>query len=148
MFFDELRVGQTFSVRPVTITEEAIRSFALAYDPLPVHLDAAYAATTPFGGIIAPGVMSFMAVWAEFLKTNGWGANFVAGKSTKIEWLAPVYPGDVLRGEARIMELVAHKPGSGIVYLAVDVYNQHGVKVMFDTSELVIKARPATGGAA
>ena len=142
MFFDELRAGQIFPIRPVTITEEAIRSFALSYDPLPVHLDAAHAEASPFGGIIAPGVMSFMAVWAEFLKTNGWGENFIAGKNTKIEWFAPVYAGDVLRGEGRILELLSHKRGSGIVFLGIGIYNQHGVKVIFDTTELILKARP------
>ena len=146
MFFDALRVGQTFPVRPVTITEEAIRSFALAYDPLPVHLDAGYAETSPFGGIIAPGVMSFMAVWAEFLRNNGWGPNFIAGKNTKIEWFAPVYAGDVLRGEGRVLELVPHKPGSGIVFLGMEIHNQHGVKVIFDTTELLLKASPGSGG--
>ena len=148
MFFDELAVGQVFSIPPVTITEEAIQAFATAYDPLPVHLDAAYAAATPFGGIIAPGVMTFMAVWAEFLRSNGWGPNFVAGKNTKMEWFAPVYAGDVLKGEGRVMDLVRHKPDSGILYLGIEIQNQHGVKVVFDTSELVIRMRPQTGGPA
>ena len=145
MFFDEITVGQTFPIRPVTITEEAIRSFALAYDPLPVHLDAAFAEATPFKGIIAPGVMSFMMVWAEFLKNYGWGATFVAGKNTKIEWFAPVYAGDVLRGEGRVEEMVQHKPGSGIVTLGMDICNQHGVKVIHDTTELILKSSPVSG---
>ena len=142
MFFDELSVGQTFPIPPVTITEEAIRSFATAYDPLPVHLDAEYAAATPFGGIIAPGVMSFMTVWAEFLRMNGWGKNFIAGKNTKIEWFAPVYAGDVLRGEAEVVALEQHKPGSGVAFIGFAVYNQHDVKVIYDLTELVLKARP------
>ncbi|MCC8193033.1 MAG: MaoC family dehydratase N-terminal domain-containing protein [Deltaproteobacteria bacterium] len=145
MFFDELTMGQTFPIRPVRITEEAIHAFALAYDPLPVHLDAAYAEETPFKKIIAPGVMSFMAVWAEFLKTNGWGSNFIAGKNTKIEWLAPVYAGDVLHGEGRILERLPHKPGSGVVFLGIEIHNQHAVKVIYDTTELILKARPAAG---
>jgi len=142
MYFDELTIGGTFSVPPVTITEEAIRSFALAYDPLPVHLDAEFAAKSPFKAVIAPGVMSFMAVWAEFLRTHEWGAKFIAGKNTKIEWFAPVYAGDALRGEARVMDLVRHKPDSGIVYLGMDVYNQHNVKVIFDMTELVLRTSP------
>lgn len=142
MYFDELTVGQTFAIPPVTITEEAIRSFAHSYDPLPVHMDPEYAASTPFKGIIAPGVMSFMAVWAEFLRSNGWGKNFVAGKNTKIEWFAPVYAGDVLKGEGRVMDMVRHKPDSGILYLGIDIYNQDGVKVIFDSSELVLKTSP------
>ena len=141
MFFDDLSIGQAFPIPPVTITEEAIHSFALAYDPLPVHLDEAFAAKTPFGRIIVPGVMSFMAVWAEFLRFHGWGPWFVAGKNTKIEWFAPVYAGDILSGEARVMDLVRHKPGSGVVSLGTTIHNQRGLKVIFDLTELVLKAR-------
>lgn len=141
-YFDELTIGQTFVVPPVSIGDDAIRAFAHSYDPLPVHLDESYAASSPFGRIIAPGVMTFMVVWAAFLRSTGWGENFIAGKNTKIEWFAPVYAADVLRGEARVMDLVRHKPDSGILYLAFDIYNQHGVRVVFDLSELVLKTRP------
>ncbi|MBQ3065582.1 MAG: dehydratase, partial [Clostridia bacterium] len=42
-------------------------AFAQEYDPIPLHTDEEYAKASPFGGLIAPGVMSFMSVWAKYL---------------------------------------------------------------------------------
>lgn len=44
----------------------------------------------PFEQLIAPGVMSFMAVWAKYLEVDFFGEELLAGKSTKIEWIKPV----------------------------------------------------------
>lgn len=141
MFFDDFSIGRTFSVKPVVVREEAMRAFAAEYDPLPFHLDADYAASSPFGKLIAPGVMSFMVVWAEFVKMNVWGENLIAGRSTKIEWFAPVYAEDVLEGGVTVLDAERTKMESGLVTLGIDIYNQHAMKVIFNTTELVIRAK-------
>ena len=41
-------------------------AFARDYDNIPLHTDEEYAKTTPFGKLIAPGVMSFMLVIGRF----------------------------------------------------------------------------------
>ena len=62
MFFEDLKLGMTVKIAPTVIEKEKMMAFARTYDPLPLHTDEAYAATTPFGKLIAPGVMSFMSV--------------------------------------------------------------------------------------
>ena len=42
----------------------AMMAFAHDYDNIPLHADEEYAKKTPFEKLIAPGVMSFMSVWA------------------------------------------------------------------------------------
>ena len=86
MYFDELKVGMAVDLAPVVIEKEAMTDFALRYDNIPLHTDEAYAKTTPFGGLIAPGVMSFMSVWARYLEVDFCREELLAGKSTKIEW--------------------------------------------------------------
>lgn len=83
MFFEDFAVGQEYALPPVTVTMERMLSFARQYDPLPLHLDAAYAETTVFGGLIAPGIMRFMIVWAEFVKLNLWSDNSSRGKTRR-----------------------------------------------------------------
>lgn len=141
MFFDDFTAGRTFSIKPVTVREEAILSFAREYDPLPVHLDPEYAAKSPFGSLIAPGVMSFMVVWAEFVKQGIWGENLIAGRSAKIEWFAPVYADDVLEGGVTVLDAERTKMESGLVTLGIDIYNQHAMKVIYNTTELVIRTK-------
>ena len=142
MFFEDFTVGREFAIPPVTVTGEAIRSFAASYDPLPFHLDADYAANTPFKGLIAPGVLSFMLVWAEFVRMKVLDDGLMAGKSTKIEWFAPVHEGDILSGIARVARATKRNAGSGLIAVGIEIHNQHGVKVLYDTTELVIR----TGG--
>lgn len=140
MYFDDCRLGQQYELKPVLITSEDIKSFAEKYDPLPLHTDEGYAEKTRFGGIIAPGVMSFMTVWAELVKLNIWGDEIVAGKSTKITWLAPVYPGDELTATAEITKLEGGK-STGLVEMTVNIYNQDKLWVISNVTETVVKRR-------
>ena len=142
MYLEDFSVGQRFDIPPVTITLEKMLSFANEYDPLPLHTDEEYAKTTSFGALIAPGVMSFMSVWAEFVKQDVWGEGLVAGKCTKIEWFTPVHAGDVLTGKAEITDIKSKNGRRGTVELTVDIYNQNGIHVIRDVTDTVINAKP------
>ena len=85
MYFDELKLGMTVDTDPVVIKKEKMIAFAHDYDNIPLHTDEEYAKNTPFGKLIAPGVMSFMSVWAKYLEVDFFGEELLAGKSTKIE---------------------------------------------------------------
>lgn len=149
MYFEEFEVGQVYHLNPVEITKEEMISFAEKYDPLPLHLDEEYAKTTRFGRLVAPGIMSFMKVWAEFVKTGVWGERVVAGRSTKVEWLAPVYAGDLLTGRAHVTELKQGKSRTGTVITTLDIYNQEGIHVIRDVTETVVrKEKPSVIGIA
>ncbi|MCR5340138.1 MAG: MaoC family dehydratase N-terminal domain-containing protein [Saccharofermentans sp.] len=141
MLFDDLEIGMTRDIEPVTIEKEKMVAFAKEYDNIPLHTDEEYAKKTPFGGLIAPGVMSFMAVWANYLKVDYFCDDLIAGRSTKMEWFKPVFPGDVLTGKARITNLVRRNPRNGLVELTIDIYNQNGDLVITDVTESVVKCR-------
>ena len=106
MYFDDMKLGMTVNVAPAVIDKDKMLEFAKEYDDVPLHTDEEYAKTTPFGKLIAPGVMSFMAVWAKYLEVDFFGDELLAGKSTKIEWVKPVFAKDVLMGKATIRYLV------------------------------------------
>lgn len=141
MLFDDLEIGMTRDIEPVTIEKDKMVAFAKEYDNIPLHTDEEYAKKTPFGGLIAPGVMSFMAVWANYLKVDFFCDDLIAGRSTKMEWFKPVFPGDVLTGKAKITNLVRRNPRNGLVELTIDVYNQNGDLVITDVTESVVKCR-------
>ena len=142
MFFDEIQVGMTAELAPAVIQKEKMIAFAKEYDNIPLHTDEEYAKTTPFGGLIAPGVMSFMAVWAKYLEVDFFGEELLAGKSTKIEWLKPVFPEDVLSARATVTALVKRSPRNGIVEVSIEAYNQKGELVLTDVTEAIVKCRP------
>ena len=141
MYFEDIKLGMTTEIEPAIIEKQKMLDFAHTYDNIPLHTDEEYAKTTPFGALIAPGVMSFMSVWARFLETDFFGSELLAGKSTKIEWHKPVYADDVLHGKAVITDLVRRNPKNGIVEITIEAYNQSGVLVLTDVTEAIVKCR-------
>lgn len=141
MYFDDLKVGMTVKTAPAVIEKEKMMAFAHDYDNIPLHTDEEYAKATVFGKLIAPGVMSFMSVWAKYLEVDFFGEELLAGKSTKIEWLKPVYADDVLSGKATITKLVERNPKNGLVEITIEAYNQNGDVVLTDVTEAIVKRK-------
>ena len=141
MFFDELKAGMTVNTNPVIIKKEKMIDFARDYDNIPLHTDEEYAKKTPFGRLIAPGVMSFMSVWAKYLEVDFFGSELLAGKSTKIEWLKPVFADDVLTGKATITKLVKRSAKNGLVEVTIEAFNQNGELVLTDVTEAIVKCK-------
>jgi 3-hydroxybutyryl-CoA dehydratase len=79
----------------LSVTESAIRAYAeLTDDFNPIHLDAAFAATTPMGRPIAHGTLSLCLIWQSV------GLNFPAATlgdlALDVRFVKPVYIGDEL----------------------------------------------------
>ena len=128
-------------INPTTIAKDKMLAFARDYDPIPLHTDEEYAKNTVFGALIAPGVMSFMSVWAKYLENDFFGSELLAGKSTKIEWKKPVYANDILSGKATITNLIKRNPKNGIVEITIEAYNQNNELVLTDVTEAIVKCR-------
>ena len=143
MYFEEMKLGMTAEIAPAVIEKEKMLDFARTYDPIPLHTNEEYAKTTVFGALIAPGVMSFMSVWAKYLELDLLGEELLAGKSTKIEWHKPVYAEDVLTGKATITRLVQRNPKHGLVEITIEAYNQKGDLVLTDVTEAIVKCKTA-----
>ena len=113
MYFDDLKLGMWVEIAPAVIEKQKMLDFAHTYDNIPLHTDEEYAKASPFGQLIAPGVMSFMSLWARYLEVDFFGKELLAGKSTKIEWHKPVYAEDVLHGRAEITNLMKRNARNG-----------------------------------
>lgn len=142
MYFEELKIGMSVDTAPAFIKKEKMMAFARDYDNIPLHTDEEYAKTTPFGKLLAPGVMTFMSVWSKYLEVSFFGEELIAGKSTKIEWLKPVFADDVLTGKATITNLVKRNAKNGLVEVTVEAYNQNGELVLTNVTEMVVKCKP------
>ena len=141
MYFDDLKIGMTVEIPTATIKKEKMLAFARDYDNLPLHTDEEYAKTTIFGSIIAPGVMSFMSVWVKYLEVDFFGKELIAGKSTKIEWMKPVFAEDALTGTATITNLTRRSEKNGIVEITIEARNQKGELVLTDVTEAIVKCK-------
>lgn len=142
MYFEEFTLGSKTQIEPAVIDKDDMVAFAKRYDNIPLHTDEEYAKTTIFGQLIAPGVMSFMSVWAKYLEIDLAGNELLAGKSTKIEWHKPVFANDILTSTCTISRLEKRNAKNGLVELTFEIFNQHGVLVITDTTEMIVKCKP------
>ena len=143
MYFDDIETGMTLDIAPAVIEKQKMLDFARVYDPIPLHTDEEYAKSTHFGQLIAPGVMSFMSVWAKYLEADFFGKELLAGKSTRIEWHKPVYANDVLTGKASITKTEKRNNKNGLVEISIVAYNQNGEIVLTNITEAIVKCRPS-----
>ena len=141
MYFDDFTLGMTVEIPPAVIDKEKMLTFAREYDNIPLHTDEEYAKTTPFGKLIAPGMMTFLSVWAKYLEVDFFGEELLAVKSTKIEWLKPVFADDALTGKATVTRLVKRNEKNGLAEVVIDIYNQNGDQVMTAVTEAVVKCK-------
>lgn len=80
---------------------ESIRAYAdLTEDFNPIHLDPAFAAGTPMGGVIAHGTMSICLLWQSLFRS--FEPTVLAGAELDVRFVRPVRVGELLEagGEA------------------------------------------------
>ncbi len=138
MFFDAIQLNTVIELAPAVIEKEKMLAFAKEYDNIPLHTDEAYAKGTRFGRLLAPGVMTFLAVWANYLEVDLFGDELIAGKSTKIEWFRPVFAGDVLRARVEVSGLAKRNERNGLVELTISAYNPNGELVLTGVVEAIV----------
>lgn len=91
-----------------TVTETDVALFAaISGDFNPVHMDAEYAKTTPFGARVAHGPLT-LALCAGLLGMELPGVGTVA-VSNHIDYKAPVYIGDTVTTRLTVSELDADR---------------------------------------
>ena len=142
MYFEEFVLGKQTKIDSAIIEKSEMIDFAKKYDNIPLHTDEEYAKSTFFGKLIAPGVMSFMSVWAKYLEIDLAGEELIAGKSTKIEWIKPVFAEYVLTSTCTVSNLTKRNTKNGIVELTFEVFNQNNELVLTDVTEMIVKCRP------
>ena len=106
-YLEDLSVGMEESISN-TVSEKDINAFAeVSGDRNPVHLDAAYAATTLFKERIAHGMLSAAYISSVFgMKIPGPGAIYV---SQTLNFKAPVKIGDTVVTKVKIVEMITDK---------------------------------------
>jgi acyl dehydratase len=132
-YFEDYAVGAVYEYGYVSVSEAEIVAFAEQFDPQPIHVDARFAASGPFGGVIASGwhtaSIAMRLVVAHYLSRV---ASLASPGIDELRWPAPVRPGDSLRLRATIVEArrSRSKPDRGLVRTRAELLNQHDQTVL------------------
>jgi len=133
------------------VTQEEILEFGRRFDPQPLHTDPEAAAAGPFGGLIAPGPLTF-AIRSALFNQLPMRPVLVAGLGLEaLDLPSPVRPDDVLTLRVVVEETrrSRSRPDSGIVTTRQSILNQRGEVVLTMRARMLVRARgPAPGPSA
>jgi alkylation response protein AidB-like acyl-CoA dehydrogenase/acyl dehydratase/putative sterol carrier protein len=122
---DEIEVGEK-AESTMIVSDEHIDLYAqMSGDYNALHMDDEYATTTMFGKRIAHGPIGGALV-ARVIGTQLPGLGTLAF-NMKVNFKAPVYPGDEIKAVIEVTEKV---PENNLCRIKFDVYNNDGVVVM------------------
>src|SRR5205807_2590707 len=133
-YFEDFNSGDVFELGEAVIAEAEILEFARKYDPQPFHVDKEAAARSMFKGLVASGWHTgsiFMGLLVRGLFCDS--ASVGSGGLDELRWLAPVRPGDVLRGRMTVLsrkESERHRERGTVVGLG-ELFKQRSERVFF-----------------
>lgn len=125
------------------VREAEILEFGRRFDPQPMHTDPLAAAAGPFGGLIAPGCLTF-AIRNALYNQLPVRPVLIAGLGLEtLDLPNPVRPDDVLGLQVSVIETrrSKSKPDTGIVTMHQVVSNQRQEVVLSMRSKMIVRAR-------
>ncbi|KCZ82699.1 MaoC domain-containing protein [Hyphomonas adhaerens MHS-3] len=146
-YYEDLVIGTlTKSELTYEVTREEVIDFAGKYDPQPFHLDDDAAAKTHFGRLSASGwhtAAMVMRMMVEGWSTQEPTASLGSPGVDELRWRKPVYPGDTLRVESKLIgkRRMKSRPDMGLTKTEQTVYNQDNEIVMTMVSNGLVQVR-------
>jgi acyl dehydratase len=129
LYFEQFVVGQVFrhEIRRTVTDMDNILFSSLTYNPAPIHIDHAYAATTEFGKPLINSLFTLGLVIGLSVQDTTFGTTIGNLGMSETSFPKPVFAGDTIRAETRVIELRESKsrPTQGIVTFEHVGYNQH-----------------------
>jgi 3-hydroxybutyryl-CoA dehydratase len=144
LYFEEFEVGLELETRGRTITEADIVNFAgLSGDFNPMHTDAAYAATTPFGHRVAHGLLGLSVASGLSYQMGFLEGTVLAFTGLEWKFREPILIGDTIRVQVKITNLRAMKAaGGGFVSFEVKVLNQNNKVTQKGEWTVLVASKP------
>ena len=126
-YFEDYVTGAVYEYGYASVTEAEIIAFAERFDPQPIHVDPRFAASGPFGGLIASGWhtagIAMRLIVDHYLSKV---ASLASPGVDELRWPTPVRPGDTLRVRTTIVETrrSRSKPDRGLIRTRAELLNQ------------------------
>ena len=157
-FFEDIQVGDVFDYGSHTFTAEAIKAFAMRFDPQAFHVDEAAAERSHFGALVASGwhtAVTWMRLMIDYRRRMD-EAMLARGQPVAgigpalgfrdLKWPKPVYVGDTIAYRSEVIELRRSnsRPRSGLMSFRSTGVNQNGEPVLSLVSTTFVERREKT----
>lgn len=145
LYYEELEVGARYLHRPGrTLTEaDNVLFSTLTMNPQPLHLDAAWSATQPFGQRLVNSLLTLSTLVGLSVGQLTQGTIVANLGFTEVAFPHPLFHGDTLYAETVVTDkrLSRSRPGQGVVTLAHTGRNQDDVVVATATRTVLFRFR-------
>ncbi len=144
LYFEEFEVGAKYVSQGRTVTEGDVVAFAgLSGDYNPLHTDAKFAATTPFGERIAHGMLTVAMSTGMSNWTGIFAGTTIALVEQNIKYTGAVKFGDTVHLEMEVTEKKeTSKSDRGIINIAAKMLNDSEQVVVNMKWTLMMKRKP------
>jgi len=144
-YYEDFAVGDTYKHWPGRTVSAADNTWftLLTMNQHPIHFDEEYAKQTEFGKPLVNSTLTLAIVVG--MSVQDVSQNAVANLGwTDIAMPAPVFNGDTLYAESRVLEkrLSKSRPTQGIVTVATRAWKQDGTTVMTFKRSVLVPKRP------
>lgn len=145
LWFEDLTEGREWTTDARTLRGEDVVDFArVSGDVNPLHLDDAYARTTPFGGRIAHGLLGLSVASGLVNRLRLTERTLVAWLGLEWDFRRPLRPGDTVRVRLRVVEARPTSDGGrGIVRYRVEVVDDAGEVAQEGVWTMMMRRREA-----
>jgi acyl dehydratase len=143
IFFEDVTPGAAIHAGPYVIAEQELVSFAAAWDPMPIHVDKAFA--VKHGGLTAPGIY-LLAVKMRLVHSLPVQLSVIATVGyDEVRFHRPARPGDELTLELKwtAKRRSRSKPDRGVVTGRYSLINAAGEVVMSHLDTVLMRLRNA-----
>lgn len=149
LYLDEFAVGARYLHRPGrTLTDaDNVLFSGLTLNTQALHLDAAFAATQPYGRVLGNSMWTLSTLVGASVSQLTQGTLVAQVGLGDIAFPAPLFTGDTLYAETEIVSVrdSASRPGQGVVTMAHTGRNQDAVVVATATRVVLMWRSDAEG---
>lgn len=147
LWFDEFEVGQVFrhEVRKTVLEYENSLFSSLTFNPAQIHIDHDYCAQTEFGRPLMNSIFTLGLVIGLSVQETTMGTTVGNLGMTETTFPKPVFSGDTIRAETKVLELRESKsrPTQGIATFEHIGLNQRDEVVCRTVRSALMHKRPA-----
>jgi acyl dehydratase len=146
LWFEELTPGLVVDhaiTRTVTEADNTLFS-VMTMNPQPLHLDAEFAAATPFGQRLVNSLFTLSLLVGISVHETTLGTTVGNLGFEEIAFPAPVFHGDTIRAQTEVVGArpSSSRPGEGIVTFEHRAFNQRGELVATCRRAALMRMRP------
>ena len=146
LYFEEFVIGQRFihEIRRTVTDMDNMLFSSMTYNPAPIHIDHAYAATTEFGKPLVNSLFTLGLVIGLSVQDTTFGTTIGNLGMAETVFPKPVFAGDTIRAETEVKAVreSASRPTQGIVTFEHTGLNQRNEVICRTVRSALMMKRP------